>query len=30
MHLQAVFDMLPYDHSASGHRPFPYRQKSQS
>ena len=25
----AVFDMLPY-HSASGHRPFPYRQTTQS
>ena len=29
LHLLAVFDMLPY-HSASGHRPFPYRQTTQS
>ena len=29
LHLQAVFDMLPY-HSASGHRPFPYRQATPS
>ena len=31
LHLQAIFDILPY-HSASacGHRPFPYRQTTQS
>ena len=29
LHRQAVFDMLPY-HSACGHRPFPYRQTTQS
>ena len=29
LHLQAVFDMLPY-HSASGHCPFPCRQTTQS
>ena len=29
LHVQAVFDMLPY-HSASGHRPFLYRQTTQS